>query len=188
MGNTVIVVEHDEDTILASDYLIDIGPRAGINGGNVVVQGYLENLLRDPVKSLPINKKHADPDSFTGSLTLDYLRGAHEVEVPEHRRTQDKGFIKISGGKVNNITNLNVEIPLGRLVTVTGVSGSGKSSFVHEILYKNLLGKLDREHRTSQLHNCTTFTGTDYVGRTIMIDQSPIGRTPRSNPAIYSYT
>ncbi len=186
MGNTVIVVEHDEDTILASDYLIDIGPRAGINGGNVVVQGYLKDLLRDPIKSLPINKKHADPDSFTGSLTLDYLRGAHEVEVPKERRKQDKGFIKIAGGKANNIKNLNVELPLGRLVTVTGVSGSGKSTFVYEILYKNLLGKLDREHRTSQIYNCTTFTGTDYVGRTIMIDQSPIGRTPRSNPATYT--
>lgn len=186
MGNTVIVVEHDEDTILSADYLIDIGPRAGINGGNVVVQGYLENLLRDPIKSLPINKKHADPDSFTGSLTLDYLRGAHEIETPKHRRTTDKGFIKISGGKVNNIKNLNVEVPLGRLVCVTGVSGSGKSSFVYEILYKNLLGKLDREHRTNQLYNCSTFTGTDYVGRTILIDQSPIGRTPRSNPATYT--
>jgi excinuclease ABC subunit A len=186
MGNTVIVVEHDEDTILASDYLIDIGPKAGINGGNVVVQGYLESLLRDPIKSLPINKKHSDPDSFTGSLTLDYLRGAHEVEVPKERRSVNKGFIKIAGGKANNIKNLNVELPLGRLVTVTGVSGSGKSTFVHEILYKNLLGKLDREHRTSQLANCTSFTGTDYVGRTIMIDQSPIGRTPRSNPATYT--
>lgn len=186
MGNTVIVVEHDEDTILASDYLIDIGPKAGVNGGNVVVQGYLENLLRDPIKSLPINKQHADPESFTGSMTLDYLRGAHEVEVPKERRTQDKGFIKIAGGKANNIKNLNVEVPLGRLVTVTGVSGSGKSTFVYEILYKNLLGKLDKEHRTSQIYNCTTFTGTEYVGRTIMIDQSPIGRTPRSNPATYT--
>lgn len=186
MGNTVIVVEHDEDTILSADYLIDIGPRAGIHGGNVVVEGYLENLLRDPIKSLPINKKHFDPDSFTGSLTLDYLRGAHEIETPKNRRTQDKGSIKIAGGKVNNIKNLNIEVPLGRLVCVTGVSGSGKSSFVYEILYKNLLGKLDREHRTSQLYNCSTFTGTDYVGRTILIDQSPIGRTPRSNPATYT--
>jgi excinuclease ABC subunit A len=186
MGNTVIVVEHDEDTILASDYLIDIGPRAGVNGGHVVVQGYLEELLRAPIKSLPINKEHADPDSFTGSLTLDYLRGAHEVEVPKNRRTQDKGFLKITGGTVNNIKNLSIDIPLGRLVTVTGVSGSGKSTLVYEIIYKNLLGRLDREHRTSQIYNCATFTGTEYVGRTIMIDQSPIGRTPRSNPATYT--
>ncbi len=186
MGNTVIVVEHDEDTILEADYLVDIGPGAGVHGGNVVVAGYLDKLLKDPIKSLPVNKDVADPQSFTGSLTLDYLRGEHKIEVPEHRRTVDKGSIKIAGGKVNNIQNLNVDIPLGKLVCVTGVSGSGKSSFVYEILYKNLLGKLDREHRTAQLYNCASFTGTEYLGRTILIDQSPIGRTPRSNPATYT--
>ncbi|MES2985747.1 MAG: excinuclease ABC subunit UvrA [Patescibacteria group bacterium] len=186
MGNTVIIVEHDEDTILASDYLVDIGPGAGVRGGNVVVAGELKKLLKDPIKSLPVDRTVADPDSFTGSLTLDYLRGEHEVEVPKTRRNTDKGMIKIAGGQVNNIKNLNVEIPLGKLVTVTGVSGSGKSSFVYEILYKNLLGRLDRDHRTAQIYNCATFTGTEYLGRTILIDQSPIGRTPRSNPATYT--
>lgn len=186
MGNTVIIVEHDEDTILESDYLVDIGPGAGIHGGNVVVAGYLDGLLKDPIKSLPVNKEVADPQSFTGSLTLDYLRGEHKIEVPKHRRTTDKGSIKIAGGKVNNIQNLNVEIPLGKLVCVTGVSGSGKSSFVYDILHKNLLGKLDKEHRTAQLYNCASFSGTEYLGRTILIDQSPIGRTPRSNPATYT--
>ena len=186
MGNTVIVVEHDEDTILSSDYLIDIGPRAGKDGGHVVVQGYLENLLKDPIKSLPINKKHADPDSFTGSLTLDYLRGAHEVEVPEHRRTQDKGFIKISGGKANNIKNLNVEVPLGKMVCITGVSGSGKSSFMYEILHKNLQARYERKFRSAQIYNCASFSGTEYASRVILIDQSAIGRTPRSNLATYT--
>lgn len=186
MGNTVIIVEHDEDTILASDYLVDIGPGAGVRGGNVVVAGPLKNLLKDPIKSLPVDQSVADPEAFTGSMTLDYLRGEHMVEVPSSRRTNDKGNIKITGGKVNNIQNLNVDIPLGKLVTVTGVSGSGKSSFVYEILYKNLLGKLDRDHRTAQIYNCNTFTGTEYLGRTILIDQSPIGRTPRSNPATYT--
>ncbi len=186
MGNTVIIVEHDEDTILASDYLVDIGPGAGIHGGSVVVAGELQKLLKDPIKSLPVNKEVADPNSFTGSLTLDYLRGEHKIEVPTRRRDTDKGFIKIAGGKVNNITNINAEIPLGRLVCVTGVSGSGKSSFVYEILHKNLLGRLEKEHRTAQIYNCTSFTGTEYLGRTILIDQSPIGRTPRSNPATYT--
>jgi excinuclease ABC subunit A len=186
MGNTVIIVEHDEDTILASDYLVDIGPGAGVKGGHVVVAGPLKKLLKDPIKSLPVDKEVASEESFTGSLTLDYLRGEHEVEVPKHRRDTDKGYIKITGGKVNNIVNMNADIPLGRLVCITGVSGSGKSSFVYEILYKNLLGKLDRDHRTAQLYNCNTFTGTEYLGRTILIDQSPIGRTPRSNPATYT--
>jgi excinuclease ABC subunit A len=186
MGNTVIIVEHDEDTIRAADYLVDIGPGAGVNGGHVVITGPLQKLLKDPIKSLPVHKEHADPASFTGSMTLDYLRGEHEIEVPKTRRSTDKGFIKITGASIHNIKNLAVDIPLGRLTTVTGVSGSGKSSFVYEVLYKNLLGKLDRDHRTAQLYNCATFTGTEYVGRTILIDQSPIGRTPRSNPATYT--
>ncbi len=186
MGNTVIIVEHDEDTILASDYLIDIGPGAGVHGGNVVVSGDLKKLLKDPIKSLPVHRDVADKESFTGSLTLDYLRGEHEVEVPKNRRTGDKGSIKILGGTINNIKNINAEIPLGKLVCVTGVSGSGKSSFVYEILHKNLLGRLDKEHRTAQIYNCNSFTGTDYLGRTILIDQSAIGRTPRSNPATYT--
>lgn len=173
MGNTVIVVEHDEDTIYASDYLIDIGPKAGVHGGNVVVSGYLDELL---------TAKKND----SGSVTLDYLRGDAIIELPEMRREADRGWIKIAGGKVNNIKNLNVDLPLGRLTCVTGVSGSGKSSFVYEILHKNLLARLDRDHRTAKIFNCTSFTGTEYLGRTILIDQSAIGRTPRSNPATYT--
>ncbi|MBP9819025.1 MAG: excinuclease ABC subunit UvrA, partial [Candidatus Pacebacteria bacterium] len=173
MGNTVIVVEHDEDTIFAADYIVDIGPGAGVHGGHVVAQGWLEELLT--AKKNP-----------TESVTLDYLRGTRVVEVPERRRDENKGWLKIAGGNVNNIKNMNVEVPLGRLTTVTGVSGSGKSSFVYEILHKNLLARLDRDHRTANIYNCTSFTGTEYLGRTILIDQSPIGRTPRSNPATYT--
>lgn len=173
MGNTVIVVEHDEDTIYASDYIIDIGPGAGVHGGNVVVAGDLSELLT-------AKKNNSD------STTLAYLREEKVIELPEMRREADRGWIKIAGGKVNNIKNLNVDLPLGRLTCVTGVSGSGKSSFVYEILHKNLLARLDRDHRTAKIFNCSSFTGTEYLGRTILIDQSPIGRTPRSNPATYT--
>lgn len=173
MGNTVIVVEHDEDTIYAADYIVDIGPGAGVHGGEVVVAGDLSHLLTA--------KKNE-----SGSVTLDYLRGDRVIELPELRREADRGWLKIAGGKVNNIKNLNVDLPLGRLTCVTGVSGSGKSTFVYEILHKNLLARLDRDHRSAKIFNCTSFTGTEYLGRTILIDQSPIGRTPRSNPATYT--
>ncbi len=173
LGNTVVVVEHDEDTIYSADYLVDIGPGAGVHGGHVVVQGWLEDLLTA--------KKNT-----SGSVTLDYLRGDTEIEIPEKRRDENKGWLKVAGGKVNNINNMNVDVPLGRLTTVTGVSGSGKSSFVYEILHKNLLARLDREHRSANIYNCSSFSGTEYLGRTILIDQSPIGRTPRSNPATYT--
>jgi excinuclease ABC subunit A len=173
LGNTIVVVEHDEDTIFASDYIVDIGPKAGIHGGSVVVAGYLDELL---------SAKKND----SGSVTLDYLRGDNAVEVPEERRSAERGALQIRGGKVFNIKNLNVDIPLGRLVTVTGVSGSGKSSFVYEILYKNLQARLERKYRSAQIFNCKSFSGTEYLGRAILIDQSPIGRTPRSNPATYT--
>ncbi len=173
LGNTIIVVEHDEDTIYASDYLVDIGPGAGVHGGNVVVADYLEDLLTA--------KKNT-----TGSVTLDYLRGDKVIEVPEERRSDPKGEIQIRGGKVFNIRNLNVDIPLGRFVSVTGVSGSGKSSFVYEILNKNLQARFERKYRSAEVYNCKSFTGTEYLGRSILIDQSPIGRTPRSNPATYT--
>lgn len=173
LGNTIIVVEHDEDTIFASDYLVDIGPGAGVHGGHVVVADELEKLLS--AKTNPSN-----------SITLDYLRGDREIELPEKRRIEPRGHIKIKGGNVFNIKNMNVEIPLGRLVCVTGVSGSGKSSFVYEILYKNLQTRLDRKYRAAKTENCTEFTGSEYLGRSILIDQSPIGRTPRSNPATYT--
>lgn len=172
LGNTIIIVEHDEDTMLAADYLIEIGPGAGVHGGEVVVSDYLPKLLKAPKND-------------SGSVTLAYLRGDKEIEVPE-RRTSEKGSIKIRGGKAFNIKNMNVDIPLGKLITVTGVSGSGKSTFMYEIVHKNLLSRLDKKYRTPHTYNAKTFTGTEYLGRSIMIDQSPIGRTPRSNPATYT--
>ncbi len=172
LGNTILVVEHDEDTIHAADYLIDIGPGAGVHGGEVVVSDYLQPLLEA--------KKNT-----SGSLTLDYLRGDKAIAIPE-RRTGEKGSIKIKGGKAFNIKNLNVDIPLGRLICLTGVSGSGKSTFMYEILHRNLQARLERRHRTAKVYNCKEITGTEYLGRTVLIDQSPIGRTPRSNPATYT--
>lgn len=172
LGNTILVVEHDEDTIYAADYIVDIGPGAGVHGGEVVVADHLAPLLEA--------KKDA-----TNSSTIAYLRKEKEIPVPE-RRSNTKGTLKIKGGKIFNIKNLNVTLPLGQFITVTGVSGSGKSSFMYEILHRNLLGKLERRHRTAKLYNCSEFTGTEYLGRTVLIDQSPIGRTPRSNPATYT--
>ena len=171
IGNTIIVVEHDEDTIFASDYLVDIGPGAGVHGGHIVVSGYLEELLLD--------KK-------VKSLTLDYLRKDKQIPLPEKRRVKDKGEIQLRGGKAFNINNMNVDIPLGRLVVITGVSGSGKSTFLYELVYKNLQARFDRRYRSAQTYNCSQFTGSEYLHRAILIDQSPIGRTPRSNPATYT--
>ena len=173
LGNTILIVEHDEETIFASDYMVDIGPGAGIHGGEVVVSGYLEELL---------NKK-TNP---SGSRTLAYLRGEDFIDIPDERRDQDKGQIQIRGGNIFNIKNMDVDIPLGRLVAVTGVSGSGKSSFVYEILYKNLQVRFERKYRSAETFNCASFAGSEYLGRSILIDQSPIGRTPRSNPATYT--
>ncbi|MCX6752996.1 MAG: excinuclease ABC subunit UvrA [Candidatus Nomurabacteria bacterium] len=173
LGNTIIVVEHDEDTIYASDYLIDIGPKAGVHGGNVIVADDLEKLL-------------SAPKNTSKSRTLGYLRGEIKIEIPEKRRTSEKGSIKIVGGKVFNIKNLNAEIPLGKLVSITGVSGSGKSSFMYEILHKNLQGRLERKYRTNEVYNCASFSGSEYISRVVLIDQSAIGRTPRSNLATYT--
>lgn len=173
LGNTILVVEHDEDTMFSSDYIVDIGPGAGVHGGEVVVSGYLDKLLTAKTNE-------------SGSLTLDYLRGDKVIEIPKKRRDQDKGKLKIRGGKIFNIKNMNIDVPLGKFVCVTGVSGSGKSSFVYEILHKNLQARLERKLRSNETHNCGSFTGSEYIGRTIMIDQSPIGRTPRSNPATYT--
>lgn len=173
LGNTIIVVEHDEDTIYASDYIVDIGPGAGVHGGHIVVSGYLEDLLTA--------KKNT-----SGSVTLDYLRGDKTVEVPEERRTKDKGWLKIRGGNIFNIKNMNAEVPHGRLTVITGVSGSGKSSFLYEILYKNLQARFERRYRSAKIYNCAEFSGTEFASRAILIDQSPIGRTPRSNPATYT--
>ena len=172
LGNTIIVVEHDEDTIYSGDYLVDIGPGAGVHGGHIVVAGELDKLLTA--------KKNE-----SGSVTLAYLRGEKMIEIPE-RREATKGMIKIRGGKAFNIKNLSVDIPLGQLVAVTGVSGSGKSSFLYEIVHENLRARLDKAYRSNKTFNAASFTGAEYVSRAILIDQSPIGRTPRSNPATYT--
>lgn len=176
LGNTIIVVEHDEDTIFASDYIVDIGPKAGVHGGKIIVADWLEPLLTAKKLSGDASK----------SLTLKFLRGEEKVALPESRRTADKGSIKIRGGNIFNIKNANVDIPLGKLVAITGVSGSGKSSFMYEIVHKNLQARFERRYRSNEIFNCGSFTGTEYVSRTILIDQSPIGRTPRSNPVTYT--
>ncbi len=174
LGNTILVVEHDEDTIYASDYIVDIGPKAGVHGGEVIASGYLEDYLTA--------KKNT-----TNSRTLGYLREEIKIEVPEKRR-EGKGALKVVGAKIFNIDNLNAEIPLGVMTTITGVSGSGKSSFMYEVLFKNLQARLERKYRTAQVFNCSSFGGTEYLSRAILIDQSPIGRTPRSNIATYTGT
>lgn len=174
LGNTILVVEHDEDTIYASDYIVDIGPKAGVHGGQVVASGYLEDLLTA--------KKNN-----SGSRTLGYLREELKIEIPEKRR-EAKGHLKIVGAKVFNLKNINVEVPLGVMTSITGVSGSGKSSFMYEVLYKNLQARYERKYRTAQVFNCASFSGTEYLSRAILIDQSPIGRTPRSNIATYTGT
>lgn len=173
LGNTIIVVEHDEDTIFAADYIVDLGPGAGVGGGEVVVADYLQPLL-------------TAPQPAHNSLTLRYLRKETEIAVPETRRTADRGQLSVRGGHAFNIQNLNVDVPLQRFVCVTGVSGSGKSTFLYNILYENLRGRLVKQYRRAETRNATSFTGTEYLGRVVLIDQSPIGRTPRSNPATYS--
>jgi len=175
LGNTIIVVEHDEDTIYSADYLVDIGPGAGVHGGEVVVSGDLEELL---------TAKKND----SGSSTLAYLREEKKIAIPDTRRTSDKGSLKIEGGKIFNIKNMKAEVPLGKFVMITGVSGSGKSSFMYEILHRNLRARLERKYRSAQIYNCAKFSGSEYLSRVILIDQSSIGRTSRSNPATYTGT
>jgi excinuclease ABC subunit A len=175
LGNTILVVEHDEDTMFASDYIVDIGPGAGVHGGEVVVSGWLEDLLT--AKTLP-------KGGGKESLTLAYLRGEMEIEMPKKRR-QPKGKIMIRGGNIFNIKDMNVDVPLGVFNVITGVSGSGKSSLMYEILHRNLEARLERSKRNSLTYNAASFSGSEYLGRSILIDQSPIGRTPRSNPATY---
>jgi excinuclease ABC subunit A len=172
LGNTIVVVEHDEDTMYASDYIVDIGPGAGVHGGKVVASGYIEELLSA--------KKNT-----SNSLTLSYLRGEKKIDIPDRRR-EPKGKIMIRGGNVFNIKNMDADIPLSSLNVITGVSGSGKSSLMYEILYRNLQARLEARVRSNEMINCKSFTGSEYVGRVILIDQSPIGRTPRSNPATYT--
>ncbi len=171
LGNTILVVEHDEDTIYAADYLLDIGPGAGVHGGTVVAEGWLDELLTAPTNE-------------SGSTTLAYLRDEVRIEVPEERRTSEKGSIRIKGATLHNLKNQNIDVPLGKLVCITGVSGSGKSTFLYDILHKNVAAKFAR--REVEVEHCASITGTEYLGRVVLIDQSAIGRTPRSNPATYT--
>ena len=167
LGNTVIVVEHDEDTMYAADMVIDIGPGAGVHGGNVIAQGTAEEI-----KNIP--------DSITGQ----YLSGRKKIPVPKKRRKAKPVSITIKGAKENNLKNLDVKIPLGVFTCVTGVSGSGKSSLINEVLYKNLAKKLYGSSEKGG--KCKEIVGVENIDKIINIDQSPIGRTPRSNPATYT--
>ena len=167
VGNTVIVVEHDEDTMFIADHIIDIGPGAGIHGGNVVAEGTVEEIM-------------ASEDSITGQ----YLSGRKVIPVPKERRKPNGKWIKILGAKENNLKNLNVEIPLAVFTCVTGVSGSGKSTLINEILYKRIAQDLNRAKSKPGAHK--DIKGIEYIDKVIEIDQSPIGRTPRSNPATYT--
>ena len=166
LGNTLIVVEHDEDTMYAADYIVDIGPAAGEHGGGVVAAGKGQGIINNP-------------NSITGA----YLSGRIKIPVPEIRRTP-KDWIKIKGAKQNNLKNINVDIPLGVFTCVTGVSGSGKSSLVNEILYKRLARDLNRARCIPGEHK--DIIGIEKLDKVINIDQSPIGRNPRSNPATYT--
>ena len=169
LGNTIIVVEHDEETILSSDYLVDIGPGAGVHGGEIVAVGPMPDILKKP------NPK---------SLTLAYLSGKEFIPVPPRRKVKPDGpFLKIIGARENNLKNINVNIPLGKFVAITGVSGSGKSTLVYDVLYKNLANKFYKTNYKAGV--CKGILGTEYINKVINIDQSPIGRTPRSNPATY---
>ena len=167
LGNTVIVVEHDEDTMRAADHIVDIGPGAGIHGGEVVFSGDLEALKK-----------------CTSSVTSDYLTGRKKISVPETRRKGNGNFLTVKGAAENNLKNINVKIPLGTFTCVTGVSGSGKSSFVNDILYKVLANKLNNAKTVPGKYKF--IDGIENLDKIINIDQSPIGRTPRSNPATYT--
>ena len=166
LGNTLIVVEHDEDTMRAADYVVDIGPGAGEHGGQVIATGTAEDIMKNP-----------------NSITGKYLSGEIKIPVPKTRR-KPKGFLKVVGAKENNLKNIDVKLPIGVLTCVTGVSGSGKSSLVNEILYKSLARKLNRARTIPG--KCKKIEGMEQLDKVINIDQSPIGRTPRSNPATYT--
>ena len=167
IGNTLIVVEHDDDTMLAADYIVDIGPGAGVNGGNVVFAGTVDKLLE-----------------CENSITGQYLSGRKKIPVPDKRREGNGKFLKVIGASEHNLKNIDVEIPLGKLICVTGVSGSGKSSLVNEIIYKHLACKLNRAR--IKAGSFAEMQGIENLDKVISIDQSPIGRTPRSNPATYT--
>ncbi|HZJ98891.1 MAG TPA: excinuclease ABC subunit UvrA [Tissierellaceae bacterium] len=167
LGNTLIVVEHDEDTMYMADHIVDIGPGAGIHGGYIVAQGRVEDIINNP-------------DSITGQ----YLSHKLQIEVPQSRRQPNDKWLEVIGARENNLKNIDVKIPLGVFTTVTGVSGSGKSSLVNEIIYKSLQAKLNHAKTRPGKHK--EIKGVEYLDKIIAIDQSPIGRTPRSNPATYT--
>ena len=167
LGNTLIVVEHDEDTMRAADYIVDIGPQAGVHGGEVVVCGTLDDVMNEPK-----------------SITGDFLAGRRKIEIPEVRCNPDGRALKVRGCNQNNLKNIDVEIPVGLITAVTGVSGSGKSSLVNEIIYPYLANNLNGARQ--QLGNAKSFEGLEHFDKVIAIDQQPIGRTPRSNPATYT--
>ncbi len=167
LGNTLIVVEHDEEIMHECDYIVDVGPFAGIHGGNIVAQGTMEDIM---------NTKE--------SITGDYLSGRRKIEVPKVRKTEDLGKLVIKNAHQNNLKNIDVEIPLHKFVVVTGVSGSGKSSLINDILYNYLTKKINRS--TNDVGECDGILGCEQIDRIIQIDQAPIGRTPRSNPATYT--
>ena len=167
LGNTLLVVEHDEDTMRAADYIVDIGPGAGVHGGQVVACGTAEEVMNTP-----------------GSITGDYLSGRKKIPVPSQRRKGNGNFLTIRGAAENNLRNVDVSIPLGTFTCVTGVSGSGKSSLVNEILFKRLAADLNRAKTRPGKH--ASIEGEEFLDKVIDIDQSPIGRTPRSNPATYT--
>ena len=166
LGNTLIVVEHDEDTMRAADYIVDIGPGAGSQGGEVVAAGSYEDIINNP-----------------NSITGQYLSGKRQILVPSERR-KPTGWLKVIGAKEHNLKNIDVDVPLGVMTCITGVSGSGKSSLVNEILYKALAKKLNRAHKIPGAYK--RIEGVEQLDKVIDIDQSPIGRTPRSNPATYT--
>ena len=167
LGNTLIVVEHDEDTMRAADFIVDVGPGAGSHGGEIVAAGTLEQIL-------------AEPRSVTGQ----YLSGVKKIPVPSARRAGNGKFLTVRGAEENNLKNVDVSIPMGTLTCVTGVSGSGKSSLIGEVLNKTLLGRLN--HARVRPGKCRCVEGLEHLDKVIDIDQSPIGRTPRSNPATYT--
>ncbi len=167
LGNTLIVVEHDEETMREADWIVDIGPGAGVHGGKLVAQGTVEDICNTP-----------------GSITGDYLSGRKKIEVPAQRRTGNGKFLEIQGASLNNLRDIDVKIPLGVMTCVTGISGSGKSSLINEILYKKLASELNGARIRPGRHRA--FLGIENVDKVIGIDQSPIGRTPRSNPATYT--
>ena len=167
LGNTVIVVEHDEDTMYAADYIVDIGPEAGVHGGNVIATGTVEDIKNNP-------------NSITGA----YLSGRKQIKIPTKRRKSNGKAITIKGARENNLKNIDVKIPLGVFTCITGVSGSGKSTLINEILYKGLAKELYNASEFPGKHD--KILGIENIDKVINIDQSPIGRTPRSNPATYT--